>query len=245
MAAITARNLRKVFGDVEAVNGLSFGIDEGELFGFIGPNGAGKTTTINMLTGQFQPTGGTAEVLGVSPIYQPVKVRKYIGILPEREDPPSFLTPREYFDFVADVRELDDVARQVEEWADRLKFADKLDTLNMDLSKGEKQKVMITQTFLHEPELVFIDEPMINLDPVIQETMKEFLRSYNDEGNTVFLSTHVMTLAEELCTAVGIIDQGHLVAQKDMDDLEHETLTEEFLNEVEGVEQSDIVAPDA
>lgn len=242
MPAIRVKNVTQEFGDVTALDSLSMDVEKGALFGFIGPNGAGKTTTINILTGQLEPTQGKTDVLGINPANRPVAVRKKVGILPEREDPPSFLTPREYFDFVADVRDVTGVERKVEDWADRLRFEEKLDTMNMDLSKGEKQKVMITQAFLHEPELVFIDEPMINLDPVIQEEMKEYLTAYHDKGNTIFLSTHVLSLAEDVCTSVGIIDKGRLVSQKAMDHLEHETLTEEFLHEVERVEPA---TPDA
>lgn len=242
MPAIRIKNITHEFGDVTALKRLSLDVDDGELFGFIGPNGAGKTTTINILTGQMNPTQGKTSVLGISPINRPVTVRERVGILPEREDPPSFLTPREYFDFVADVRNISDVEQRVDEWAQRLRFAEKLDTVNMDLSKGEKQKVMIVQAFLHEPELVFIDEPMINLDPIIQDRMKDFLTDYHAEGNTVFLSTHVLELAEEICTSIGILNKGTLVSQKAMDELEHETLTEEFLHEVEQVETA---TPDA
>jgi ABC-2 type transport system ATP-binding protein len=242
MAAIRVKNLRHVFGDVTALDRLSFEVDDGAFFGFIGPNGAGKTTTINVLTGQLGPSQGSVEVLGVDPVHNPVQVREQIGILPEREDPPSFLTPREYFDFVADVRGIDAVENRAEEWAERLRFRDQLDTMNMDLSKGEKQKVMITQAFLHEPDLVFIDEPMINLDPIIQEELKQFLTDYNGQGNTIFLSTHVLDLAEAVCGSVGIIDNGLLVEQIGMDEMEQETLTEVFLDEVG---QDDTVTPDA
>ncbi len=242
MVAIRVKNLRHMFGDVTALNGLSFEVEDGEFFGFIGPNGAGKTTTINVLTGQLEPDQGSVTVLGVDPVHEPVAVRERIGILPEREDPPSFLTPREYFDFVADVRGLDAVEHRVEEWVDRLRFRDKLDTMNMDLSKGEKQKVMVTQAFLHEPELVFIDEPMINLDPIIQEELKQFLTAYNEQGNTVFLSTHVLDLAEDVCSSVGIIDTGMLVDQTELADIEQETLTDVFLDEVA---QDDAATPDA
>ncbi len=234
MPAITTDNLHKSFDGVTALENLSLTVAEGELFGFIGPNGAGKTTTVNLLTGQLSPDSGSMEVLGIDPVAQPVEVRRRVGILPERESPPSFMTPREYFRFVADIRDIPDVADRIIEWSDRLKFTNQLDTLCMDLSKGEKQKVMITQAFLHDPALVFIDEPLINLDPIIQERVKRFLQEYNDEGNTVFLSTHVMHLAEELCDRVGILNQGLLIADREMDAVRSEgTLAEVFIREVE------------
>ncbi|MDY6777979.1 MAG: ABC transporter ATP-binding protein [Candidatus Nanohaloarchaea archaeon] len=238
MAVIKTDKLTKDYGDVRALDGLDLQIDEGELFGFIGPNGAGKTTTIKILTGQTNPTSGSSEVMGIDPVLEPTEVRSKIGILPEREDPPSFMTPREYFRFVADVRGIETVEDRIEEWGERLDFSDRLDTMNMDLSKGEKQKVMITQAFLHEPELVFIDEPLINLDPVIQEQVKTFFTDYREHGNTVFLSTHVMSLAEEVCTRVGILDRGQMVVERDMDEVE-DSLTDVFLTEVERFESSE------
>ncbi|MDY6770816.1 MAG: ABC transporter ATP-binding protein [Candidatus Nanohaloarchaea archaeon] len=236
MKAIQTHDLTKRFDDVDALKGLDLSVDKGELYGFIGPNGAGKTTTINVLTGQLNPTSGTSSVLGIDPVLAPVDVRSKVGILPEREDPPSFMTPREYFEFVAEVRDIDGIERRIAVWAERLKFEEKLDSLNKDLSKGEKQKVMITQAFLHEPELVFIDEPLINLDPIIQERVKDFFQEYRDDGNTLFLSTHVLSLAEDICTRVGIIDQGELVAEMDRDEFEDQRLIEIFLTEVERFE---------
>jgi ABC-2 type transport system ATP-binding protein len=214
-------------------------VEEGSFFGFIGPNGAGKTTTINLLTGQTNPTSGRATVLGIDPVLDPVEVRSQVGILPEREDPPSFMTPREYFNFVADVRGLDEVDNRIKRWADRLQFKDKLDTANMDLSKGEKQKVMLTQAFIHEPELVFIDEPLINLDPIIQERIKKFFVDYQQQGNTLFLSTHVLSLAEEVCNRVAILNRGMVVAEKDIRSLgAEEQLVDVFLEEIERAESS-------
>lgn len=240
MSAITTENLHKSFDGVTALENLSLSVDEGELFGFIGPNGAGKTTTVNLLTGQLSPDSGTMSVLGVDPAEQSVEVRRRVGILPERESPPSFMTPREYFEFVADIRGIPDVGDRIMEWSDRLKFATQLDTLCMDLSKGEKQKVMITQTFLHEPALVFIDEPLINLDPIIQGRFKRFLQEYNKDGNTVFLSTHVMHLAEKLCDRIGILDQGRLIADRTIDDIQAEgSLAEVFIREVERGDAAD------
>lgn len=235
MKAIKAEGLSRSFGDVEALKDLDLELEEGELYGFIGPNGAGKSTTINILTGQLSADSGSAKVLGVDPQKHPRTVREKIGILPEREDPPSFLTPREYFQFVGEIRNVD-VADKVEEWAERLKFEEKLDTLNMDLSKGEKQKVMITQAFIHEPDLVFIDEPLTNLDPLVQENVKAFFQEHQKEGNTIFLSTHVLSLAQEVCTKIGVLDQGEMIAEHDMDEIGE--LTDEFLEEVEGFESA-------
>lgn len=234
MNAVETEGLTKKYGDLTALDGLTLEVEEGELFGLLGPNGAGKSSTIEILTGQTKPTSGTARVMGVDPIKNPVEARSRMGVLPEREDPPSFLTPREYFDFVGDVRGVE-IDGQVDEWAERLGFEDKLDSISMDLSRGQKQKVMFAQAFVHEPELVFIDEPLTNLDPVVQERVKDFVVEYNEKGNTVFLSTHDITVAEEICTRVGIIQKGKLVAEKDIEEVKRNgsRLIDEFMEEVE------------
>ncbi|MFB6111674.1 MAG: ABC transporter ATP-binding protein [Halobacteriaceae archaeon] len=214
MPAITLDSLQKAYGSVTALDRLSIEVDHGELFGLLGPNGAGKTTTMEVLTGQRAPDEGHARVLDVDPVDDPTGVREVVGILPESASPPSFMTPREYFDFVGAVRGLDPavVTDRAATWGERLGFEGILDTLTTDLSRGQQQKVMVAAAFLHEPELVFIDEPLANLDPIVQEQVKSFLADYRAAGNTVLLSTHDVDVAAELCTRVGILYNGRLVA---------------------------------
>jgi len=245
MAVIRTEGLTKTYGDLRALDGLSLSVDSGELFGFLGPNGAGKTTTISILTGQLAPDAGTASVLGTDPVSEPVETRRVVGILPEKESPPSFLTPREYFDFVGAVRDLDEetVRERVATWADRLDYAEKLDTVNTDLSRGQQQKVTITAAFLHEPELVFIDEPLANLDPIVQEQVKRFFVDYRERGNTIFLSTHHIGVAAEICTRVGFVNRGQLVDDRRPDALgAGETLLDAFLDSVEASAERDLAA---
>jgi len=215
MGAITAEGVAKTYGGVPALRTLELSIEQGELYGLLGPNGAGKTTAIQVLTGQIEPDEGSISVLGVDPVEEPVAVRERVGILPEKEAPPSFLTPREYFAFVGAVRGIDESVRErrVSEWADRLGFHDHLDTLATDCSRGTQQKVMITAAFLHDPDAMFIDEPLANLDPIVQERVKRQLSNYAEE-NAVLLSTHHVEVAEELCTRVGIVDEGRIVAER-------------------------------
>lgn len=246
MPAIQIESFRKSYGDVTAVGDLSLSVAEGELFGLLGPNGAGKTTTMETLTGQLVPDGGEISVLGVDPVDHPTRVRERVGILPEKESPPSFMTPREYFEFVGAVRGLasETVDERIERWADRLGFSAKLDTMATDLSRGQQQKVMIAGAFLHEPALVFIDEPLANLDPIVQERVKRFLRDYRDAGNTVVLTTHDVDVAAELCSRVGIVYEGGLVADVRPPDLPgEETLLDVFLDRVDAT--VDGVAGDA
>lgn len=233
--AIDIDGLRKAYGQATALDGLSLRIEEGELFGLLGPNGAGKTTTMEILTGQTTPDDGTVSVLGLDPIETPTTVRERVGILPESESPPSFLTPREYLDFVGAVRDLsaDVVQEQTLAWAERLGFSDVLDTLSSDLSRGQQQKVMIAGAFVHEPAVVIIDEPLANLDPVVQERVKEFLAEYRERGNTILLSTHDVGVAAELCSRVGIIHNGRLVADVRPDELgDEERLLDRFVESV-------------
>ncbi|GGN87743.1 ABC transporter ATP-binding protein [Haloarcula pellucida] len=232
MAAIETTGLTRRFGDVTALSNLSLTVEEGALFGLLGPNGSGKTTTIELLTGQREPTSGTARVVGRDPVTDPMGVTAAIGILPEREDPPSFLTPREYLSFVAEVRDVSDPDQRIEAWADRLEFAGILDALSTGLSEGERQRVMLAAAFLHDPDLVFIDEPLVNLDPIMQERVKRRLADYCARGNTLFLSTHYVDVAAELCTHVGIVDDGRLVAECDPRGMSEDELLEYFVAEV-------------
>ncbi|MFC5973051.1 ABC transporter ATP-binding protein [Halomarina salina] len=234
--AVVVDGVSKRYGDVVALDGLSLTVGRGELFGFLGANGAGKTTTIKLLTGQRTPDEGSVSVLGRDPSADPVETRRHLGVLPEREDPPSFMTPREYFAFVGRVRDIDDetLAARIDGWTTRFAFREQLDTLCTDLSRGQRQKVMITASFLHEPDLVFIDEPLANLDPVMQERLKRFLVEYTREDNTVFLSTHHIDVAEEICTRVGILRDGRLAEDRRpaSDDDDDERLLDAFLDGV-------------
>jgi ABC-2 type transport system ATP-binding protein len=248
MTAIRVDGLAKRYDNLSVLDDLSFEVDDGAVFGLLGPNGAGKTTTIDILTGVTAPDGGEVRVLDIDPASSPVEVREHVGILPEKESPPSFLTPREYFEFVADVRDLNQtvVDERVTEWADRLDFEDKLDVLCKDLSRGQQQKVMLTQSLLHEPDLVFIDEPLANLDPVMQERVKEFIREYHATGHTIVLCTHHIEVAEALCTDVGILNDGAFAAQFDPRDLGgDETVRDIYLDAMDATRGESKRAPDA
>jgi len=208
---LEAHELSKTYGDVQAVNHVTLSVEEGALFGLLGPNGSGKTTMIRMLTGQTRPTGGTATVLGVDVIRDPVGVRERVGIIPEQETPPSFLTAMEYLEFVAAVRKIPDIQAKAEWWFDFLDFADKKNVLCKDLSRGTRQKLMFTQAFIHEPALALIDEPLINFDPIMQDLVKDYLAAYVKKGRTIFISTHILEVAEEICSGFAILHKGALL----------------------------------
>jgi ABC-2 type transport system ATP-binding protein len=208
---IEARDLSKIYGDVQAVDHVNLMVEEGALFGLLGPNGSGKTTMIKMLTGQTRPTSGSATVLGIDVISDPVGVRGSVGIIPEQETPPSFLTSLEYLEFVAAVRKIPDIETKAEWWFDFLDFADKKNVLCKDLSRGTRQKLMFTQAFIHEPALALIDEPLINFDPIMQDVVKDYLAGYVKKGKTIFISTHILEVAEEICSGFAILHKGRLL----------------------------------
>lgn len=208
---IEITDLSKRYGDVSAVDHISLTVDQGALFGLLGPNGSGKTTMIKVLTGQIRPTGGSAKVLGLNVEQDGVKVREMVGIIPEQESPPSFLTAMEYLEFVGAVRKIHDVSGKAETWFDLLEFRDKKQVLCKDLSRGTRQKLMFAQAFIHEPVLALIDEPLINFDPIMQDVVKEFLAEYVRSGKTIFLSTHILEVAEEICSHVAILHNGRLL----------------------------------
>jgi len=208
---LEAKNLTKRYGDVIAVDNVSLAVEKGALFGLLGPNGSGKTTMIKMLTGQTRPTWGSATVLGLDVVQDPIGVRERVGIIPEQETPPSFLTATEYLDFVGEVRKIQDVGKKADWWFDFLEFGDKRDVLCKDLSRGTRQKLMFTQAFLHQPALALIDEPLINFDPIMQRKVKDYLADYARRGNTIFISTHILGIAEEICSGFAILHKGKLL----------------------------------
>ncbi len=208
---LETRDVSKNYGDVQAVNGVTLAVEEGALFGLLGPNGSGKTTMIRMLTGQTRPTGGSAKVLGIDVTEDPVGIRSRVGIIPEQETPPSFLSAMEYLRFVAAIRKIPDIEKKADWWFDFLDFADKKDVLCKDLSRGTRQKLMFTQAFIHEPALALIDEPLINFDPIMQDLVKDYLAGYVKKGRTIFLSTHILEVAEEICSEFAILHKGTLL----------------------------------
>jgi ABC-2 type transport system ATP-binding protein len=224
MSLIEVEELEKSYGDVDALDGVDMEISKGEVVGVLGPNGAGKSTLMKILTGQMEYDSGTVKVFGRDPEKHRVEIKERMGVLPEREDPPSFLTGREYFEFVEDIRGTE---FPIENWVEKLNLQGKMDNVTLELSKGERQKLMIAQAFYHDPELVFIDEPLVNLDPIIQERAKDLFRNRREDGGTVFLCTHVVSLAEELCDRVFFLKDGEVI--EEVTDVEN--LKEKFLEE--------------
>lgn len=231
MTAITTRELTKNYGKLEALSGLSIDVEEGESFCLLGPNGAGKSTTISILTGSIVPTSGTATVMGIDVAKDPTGVKKMVGIVPEMEYPPSFLTVREYLDMVCSIRKVVDAKPKIDRWIEFFGLETKEDVLCKDLSKGTKKKVIVSAALVHEPKLLFLDEPFLDLDPIVQHNMKDYLKSYVKEGGTVFLSTHILEIAEKLCDRTAILYNGKLIASGKVAELKHsqESLEDVFM----------------
>ncbi len=210
-SAVYVEGAVKTFGKVTALRGVDLRIERGQLFGIIGPNGAGKSTLIRSLIGNVSLDKGRISVLGLDPEVDPLSIKAHCGIVPESESPPSFLTPEEFLDFVMHVRGAK--PRQVEKER-LLSFFDMESNRSMiarDLSKGTRQKLMLAGAFIHEPPLLLLDEPFINLDPIYQRKVKDYLTDYVRGGGTILLSTHILALAQELCERVAIIHKGEIL----------------------------------
>jgi len=209
MNAIVIENLRKRYGDVRAVDGVSFEVRQGEIFGMVGPNGAGKTTTIECLEGLRNPTEGRISILGLDPQRQGRELRERIGVQLQQSSLPDRLKVREALElFSAFYRRRADWRPLIHE----LGLEEKERATFGKLSGGQKQRLFIALALLNEPEIVFLDELTTGLDPQARRAMWDLVKSIRDKGRTVFLTTHYMEEAEELCDRVAIIDHGRIVA---------------------------------
>lgn len=236
MSVIEAVNVSKSFGDVEAVKGVTLRVSDGEFFGLFGPNGAGKTTLLRMLTGQLEPDSGEITTAGISH-RDAVGIKRAIGIVPEVETPPTFLTAREYLELTCRIRGVDAIRKRVDAWLGFFEMEGKGDVLCRDLSKGQRQKVMLASGFIHEPRALLLDEPFINLDPIYQRRVRDYLRGVVEEGRTIFMCTHILEIAEKLCTRVAVINQGRLVEEGTIDQMrvaDGENLEDIFMRLVQG-----------
>ncbi len=228
MNPIEIRNLVKSYGNLVAVNDLTFDVREGEIYGLLGPNGAGKTTTLKVLMGLLDPDSGTANVFGINSIADPIGVKKRVGYVPEEQLLYNSLTSREILEFVASIRGLDyfHAKNRVTEMARALDFTNHFDKPIVTLSQGNKQKAMLLIAMLHAPDLLILDEPFSGLDVRTTRIMKDVVRIHTEKGGSVLFSTHIMEMAEGLCDRVGIIDEGILVAEGTLDELRSQAESE-------------------
>ncbi len=245
---IETRNLFKKFGDKLAVNDVSFEVHAGEVFGFLGPNGAGKTTTIKIIVGLLQPTSGAVRVAGYDVQSQPLLAKASSGYVPDTPNLYAKLTGRELLRFVGDLYSLEraQVARRIDELLRVLDLSAAADDTVDSYSHGMQQKASLAAALMHDPKVLVLDEPTVGLDPKSARLIKDLLRQMADRGAAVFLSTHILEIAERMCDRIGIINQGSLVAAGTMDELRAQgksgaaSLEDIFLSLTGGAEVAEI-----
>ncbi len=221
---ISVKDLKKYFGEIKAVNGISFDVHKGEIFGLLGPNGAGKTTTIKLLLGLLEPMEGFISVLGLNPEREEVLMKKKVGYVSEEALIFKSLTPKDLFNFIASIRRLDanEATKMVQEYLESLGATEYYEQMIATLSHGNKQKMQIIASILHEPELLILDEPLAGLDAKSVRVVKEILEMHIEKGGAVLFSTHIMEIAEDLCDRIAIINKGTLVGLGTIEELRNQ-----------------------
>ncbi|ONN27098.1 ABC transporter [Thermosipho affectus] len=230
---IKAEKLTRKFGNFVAVNGIDLYIEKGKIFGFLGPNGAGKTTTIRMLTGSLRPTSGKVEILGLDMKTHELEIKRRIGVVPDEPRIYDHLRGYEYLEFIMDIyrQNTKEVKKRIEELSEAF-GVDYLDKQISDMSHGMKQKLMVISVLMRKPEVIFLDEPTVGLDAKSAKILKELLRKYANQGVTIFLTTHILEIAEKMCDEIAIINKGEIIAQGDIETLkqgENKSLEDLFL----------------
>jgi ABC-2 type transport system ATP-binding protein len=228
VAAIATWSLTKVFGQKVAVNGLNLVVRRGEFFGFLGPNGAGKSTTIKMMVGLLRPSAGAAFIGGVDVWREPLRAKALMGVLPEQLNLYDRLTGRELIEFAGRLYDLprDEVRRRTASLLHVLDLEGDADKLVVDYSVGMRKKVSLASALIHRPQVLFLDEPFEGIDPISSRVIRNILRDLTSSGTTIFFSSHIMEVVERLCTRVGIINQGTLVAEGTLAELRQRAGTE-------------------
>jgi ABC-2 type transport system ATP-binding protein len=218
--AVKVQGLTITYGTFTAVENLSFNVKNGEIYGLLGPNGAGKTSTLKVLIGVLEPHGGDVEIYG-TPISNEVVAKSQIGYVPEEVVLLDSLTPREFFEFVSSIRHLETNAAnsRLQKFTSAFELEQYFDTPIAALSMGNKQKVAIVAALLHDPKLLVLDEPLIGLDARSSKILKELITFHARKGGAAIFSTHIMEVAEKLCTRVGIINKGKIVGEGTVDEL--------------------------
>jgi ABC-2 type transport system ATP-binding protein len=217
---ITLKNVTKKFGSFTAVDDVSLTINRGEFFGFLGPNGAGKTTTIKMLTGLYAPTSGTCVVNGHDLHREPVPAKRSIGYVPDQPFLYEKLTGREFLYFIGGVFDMPTPALRVkiEESIEQFEIGEFIDKRGEEYSQGMRQRIVLSAAMLHDPEVLIIDEPLVGLDPRSARLVKDTLKKKTGEGLTIFMSTHLLEIVEELCDRIAIIKHGRIIHEASQDE---------------------------
>jgi ABC-2 type transport system ATP-binding protein len=246
-ALIDANQLTKRYGENTAIQNVTFAVEPGEIFGFLGPNGAGKTTTIKIIAGLLHPTSGSVNVAGYDVLKQPLQAKAANGYVPDTPNLYAKLTGRELLRFVSDLYVIDPhkIPARIEELLRLFDLTEVGDDTIDSYSHGMQQKIALAAALVHDPKVLILDEPTVGLDPKSARLIKDILRQLADRGSAVFLSTHILEIAERMCDRIGIINKGELIAIGTMDELramgKGETSLEDiFLNLTGGAEYAEI-----
>ena len=228
-------HLTKSYGEKKAVDDLSLHIKAGEIFGFIGHNGAGKSTTLKSAVGILQFDEGTIQIGGTDNRKEPVACKKMLAYIPDNPDLYEFMSGIKYLNFIADIFAIPAAERQekIRKYSDLLELTSDLADPISAYSHGMKQKLTVISAWLHDPQLIVMDEPFVGLDPKASHLLKEMMREHCDRGGAIFFSTHVLEVAEKLCDKVAIIKQGRLVREGTMEEVRGDDSLEEVFLELE------------
>ena len=212
MSMLSLQSLSKDYDGFQALDDLSLEIPPGEFFCFLGPNGAGKTTTIKIITGLLKPAKGVALINGFDIQKQPMEAKRQVGYIPDTPYLYEKLSGRDFMNFVGNLYNVDKrrIDESIERYFTEFRIMGAADNLIENYSFGMRQKLCFSAAFMHEPKLLVVDEPMVGLDPQSARTLKNMLREFCAQGNSIFLSTHLLAIAEELCDRLGIITHGKL-----------------------------------
>jgi ABC-2 type transport system ATP-binding protein len=214
MSCINVENLSKSYGSVKAVNDITMSVKSGQVFGFLGPNGAGKSTTIKLLTTLIQPSGGSLTILGVDAIKNPLKVRHKIGVVLQQPSYEPTLTVEKSLEKYGMMWNVPKIERKIrmEKLLEDFDLTEIRKKRNEDLSIGQRRRVQVAREFMHDMDLLFLDEPTVGLDPSARRKLLDYLKNKVKTGLTIFFTTHILTEAEYLCDEIAIIDKGEILA---------------------------------
>ncbi len=231
---IKVENVTKRFGDKIAVNNATFEVKNGEIFGFLGPNGAGKTTTIKMIVGLLKPDQGHISVSGIDVVTDSLESKKKFAYVPDNPDIYENMTAYQYINFMANVYDVseEDRKKRTEELAALFEIQDDLNDYLKGFSHGMKQKVALIAALVSDPDVLILDEPMVGLDAKSSYNLKNLMRQRCEMGKSVFLSTHVMDVAEKICDRIGIIKNGNVIACGTLDEIKGDNDKDESLEEL-------------
>lgn len=223
VAAVALQNVHKVYNNVCVVNDLCLSIQPGEIFGLLGPNGAGKSTTIRMLTTLTRPTQGEIVVAGYDVVRQPFWVKQQIGVVLQQTSVDGDLTVWENMEFHARMHHIPPTRRKLDiaRWLEYVELSDRRKDLVKTLSGGMKRRLQIARALLHQPQILFLDEPTVGLDPQTRRRLWEIIKGLNQQGMTILLTTHYMEEVEYLCDRIGIMDNGTLIEIGTLPELRH------------------------